>query len=227
MRCCLRLLTYAVNLLLLISLVQAEVLTEEKVKEIARRELRKTFKDEVRLRSLQLYITGPVKFTDIERTILRAVQGQPRATLYLYLKTERGPRRVTASLNLVWRCSLWVARESIEPGERLYPWKVKKALVFKERCPRVWINNPDELINYTAIRRIDRNEPVKKGYLKREPLVRRGQSVRVVFREGNIEIELSGEALDTGFWGNLVRVKVGNGRVLRGRVEGENLVSVK
>jgi flagella basal body P-ring formation protein FlgA len=137
-------------------------------------------------------------------------------------------RRISVSLELEWRCGLLTAVEEIRRGDRVYPWMVAYEERFMERCPRQSIASEDELINYVALRTIKKGEVLKKSFLKREPLIRRGAEVDVLFRRGNLEISFRGEALDTGFYGDLIRVKsLNTGKVLRGKVISENVVLIR
>ena len=58
--------------------------------------------------------------------------------------------------------------------------------------------------------------------------MRSGEEVRVTLRRGNLEITLRGRSLDTGFFGDTVRVRVGaTGRTLKALVVGEGSVELR
>ncbi len=228
MKCYLKLLTYAVNFFLLLSLGFGAVLTEKDIKRIAIKELRSRFGSGVKLKSVSLYLRAPVHYRKIEDILLRGVEGQPRASLHIYLRTQGGMKRISAVLNLLWRCSLLVAKRRIDRGERIYPWKLVRKDSFRDRCPKQGIKDSQNLINYVAIRPIEQGEPVRISYLKKEHLVKRGESVKLILRRGSIEIEVLGESQDNGFLGDRVRVKIlHTSRILRGSVIGENMVLVR
>ncbi len=226
MRCFLRLPTYVVSLLL-ISLTFGGVLDEGEIKRIALREVQKRFGESVRVKAIDVFLKTPIRYTELNKVSLSVREGYPRGTLHLYIKTLRGVKRISATLYLLWRCRVLTANRDIETGERIYPWEVSFKEVFMERCPKQWIEDPQELINYITLKPLKKDQPVRKSYLKREPLVRRGEEVRVLLREGNIEIELRGKAVDTGFYGSAVRVETSKEKVIRGRVVGEGVVLVR
>ncbi len=227
MRCSLRRLTCAVSILLLISSAFAGVLNGKVLKRIAEDKLREKFGDRVKLADVRFYLKGTLSYREIDRVVLSVREGNPRGSLHLYLLTDRGLRRVTANLKLLWLCELPTAAEHIGRGERIYPHMVEIRREYRERCPQHGIR-AGELINYTAIREIRTGEPIRISYLRKIPLVRRGDEVEILFRRGNIEIRLYGEAMDTGFYGDVIRVKVSGGdRVLRGRVVSEGSVVVR
>jgi flagella basal body P-ring formation protein FlgA len=62
-------------------------------------------------------------------------------------------------------------------------------------------------------------EVLRKTFLVAPTLVKRGDAVRIVAHQGNIEVTVPGEALDTGAQGDTVRVRnVTTGTVIRARV---------
>ena len=228
MKCYLRRLTYVVSLLLLVSTALSGSLDKEKVEELVKEELHLHFKRDVRLKNLHVFLRKPIEFVSIDRKVLSVRRGEPRGNFHLYLKTKRGFRRITASLELEWKCSLIVAQEDLLKGERVYPWQVAYEERFMGRCPRQDIEPTEELINYVVLRTVKKGEVLVKSYLKKEPLVRRGQEVSVIYRSGNLEISFNGKALDTGFYGDVIRVRSFNtGKLLRGRVISEGSVLLK
>jgi len=228
MKCCLRLLTYVVNTLLVLSLSFGAVLTRSDIEKIAIKELESFFGNRVKLKSINPYFRTPLPYIRIEKVALQGVEGQPRASLHIHLSTHEGIKRVSVALNLLWKCSLLVAKRRIERGERLHPEKVALKDIFMDRCPRQWIGEKLSLINYVAIRPIERGIPIKISYLKKEHLVKRGESVKLLLRQGNIEIEILGEALDNGFLGDRIRVKIPQTlRIIRGTVVDEGIILVR
>ncbi|RLJ69986.1 flagella basal body P-ring formation protein FlgA [Hydrogenivirga caldilitoris] len=222
MKCYLRQLTYAVSIFLVVSLTFGEVIDDKRVKALAQEELLKSFAGKVRVKSIQVFIGKPIEYTSIERKSLKVREGEHRGSFHLYLKTKGGFRRITATLELEWKCTLLVAQEDIDRGERVYPWQVAYEERFLQRCPRQDVSSPEELINYVTLKKIKKGGQVKKSLLKKEPLIRRGQEVSLIYRSGNLEISFRGKALDTGFYGDTIRVRsLNTGKILRGRVISE------
>ena len=229
MRCSPRPLTYVVKLFLLLSLISfGWVLDADKAKELALNKLKEEFGDRVKVEKVSLILSKPVLYKKLSGIDVSVREGSPRGFVHIYLITERGLRRISVALDLLWRCEALVAVEDIPRGERVYPWQVSFERIYMKRCPKREIDNPEELINYVAMRAIHKGELVRKSLLKREPLVRRGEQVNVVFRRGNLEISFTGEALENGFLGDVIRVKSSNtGKILRGRVVSEGSVLVR
>ncbi len=229
MRCSLRPLTCAVKLILILSAVSlAGVLDREKARDIALRKIKEEFGDRVKVESVSLILSGPIRYRKVDRVVLSVREGVPRGSVHIYLLTDRGTRRVSLVLDLLWRCEVFVITENIGRGERIYPWQVVLKSLYMRRCPRQGIEDPEELMNYVALRPLRKEEVIRKGYLKKEPLVRRGEEVNVIFRKGSLEISFVGEALDNGFLGDTIRVRSANtGKILRGRVISEGSVLVK
>ncbi len=229
MKCYLRRQICVVSLLLLlITLSFGQVLDIDKVKRLVGKELKGAFGDKVQVVNIYVYLRKPVRYKGIEKINLSVREGNPRGSVHLYIKTEKGIRRITATLDLKWKCEVLIALEDMERGERLYPWFFSFENIYMERCPQAVLDNTEELMNYVALRDIKKGSILKKSFLKKEPLIRRGEEVNVIFRSGNLEISFSGKALDTGFYGDIIRVKsLNTGKILRGRVISEGSVLIK
>ena len=55
-------------------------------------------------------------------------------------------------------------------------------------------------------------------------LVKRGEAVRIVARNEQIEVSMAGEAMDPGARGALIRVRNQNGNIIKARVTGAGTV---
>jgi flagella basal body P-ring formation protein FlgA len=73
-------------------------------------------------------------------------------------------------------------------------------------------------------RQLRAGELLRASQLAALPLVKRGDAVRIVARRDQVEVTMSGEAMDAGARDALVRVKTANGNVLRTRVTGAGTV---
>lgn len=121
-----------------------------------------------------------------------------------------------------------VAVTDIERGEIILPDKIR----WEDRYVSGYFKDiPGEkevLTDYEALRRIRRGEIVRKQFLKRRYLVRKGDMVRLFYRKGNIEISYEGEALERGYRGSLIRVRVlSSGKIVKGVVLSEGEVEIK
>ena len=213
MRCCLKLLTYAVNLFLLLSLsfsLDLKSLAEEKLME--------AFGDGAKLQSLQVLSSQLPE--NYERAELKAEPGSPRGYLYLY----QGNKVFTVALNLLWRCKILVAKRDILPGERLNEENTEYVYTYSTRCPKV----PEGFVkNFVAKRLIKKGAPVEQRFVKKEFLVKRGQKVKVFYKSDSIEIQFESLSYDNGYYGDTVRVKSPlSGKLIRGRVEDEGVVKI-
>lgn len=81
--------------------------------------------------------------------------------------------------------------------------------------------DPSEVIGMTGRRPLRAGDLLRKRQLAAALLVKRGDEVRIVARNEGIEVQVSGEALDSGGIGDVVRVRNrSSGNVLRARVTG-------
>ena len=87
------------------------------------------------------------------------------------------------------------------------------------------LSDIDAVEGLSGRRALKAGQVVQKGLLIEPLLVKRGALVRIVARTGPVEVSASGEALDAGRRGEIVRVRnVNTGKVIRARVAGDALV---
>ncbi len=213
MKCSLRRLTSAVSFFLLLSLAFSL-----DIERLARKKLKETFGEEVKLRSFRVLASQLPK--DYERIELKVTKGNPRGYLYIY----QGNKVFSVALNLLWRCRVLTAKRNIYPGERLSKENTEGSYRYLERCPKI----PEgSLSNFVARKPIKRGTPIERRLLKKEFLVKRGERVRVFYESDSIRIEFESKAYDNGYFGDSVRVKSPfSDRLIRGRVVGEGIVKI-
>jgi flagella basal body P-ring formation protein FlgA len=90
---------------------------------------------------------------------------------------------------------------------------------------------PDAMSDVDAVTGMSSRRPLRSGDVLRKSalvaatLVKRGDSVRIVARSGQIEVTVAGEALESGGRDAIVKVRnTGNGNVIRARVVSEGTV---
>ncbi|WP_377705627.1 flagellar basal body P-ring formation chaperone FlgA [Pseudoduganella sp. UC29_71] len=76
----------------------------------------------------------------------------------------------------------------------------------------------------SARRSLRSGELLRQNMLTAQLLVKRGEAVRIVARNEQIEVSMAGEALDPGARGALIRVRNNNGNVIKARVTGAGTV---
>ncbi|NPA32270.1 MAG: flagellar basal body P-ring formation protein FlgA [Aquificae bacterium] len=206
MRCSLKLLICAVSLLWF----SFPLSLEEAIKE----ELRRRFGDRVVLKGYRVLSPLPESPSGFE---LLLKENSPRG---LFLVRNHRVGRVAVSV--LWRCPVFVALRDIRPSERLTPRNTKREFLLLERCPR----ELGDIRNFVAKREIRKGETIRRQDLRRAFAVRRGETVRAVYRKGGLEITFRAKALDSGFVGGRVRVLSPFGKVLRGEVSGEGEVKI-
>ncbi|WP_371874529.1 flagellar basal body P-ring formation chaperone FlgA [Duganella rivi] len=82
------------------------------------------------------------------------------------------------------------------------------------------ISDPQDAVGMSGKRALRAGEILRKTLLSSPTLVKRGELVRIVARQEQIEVSMAGEALDAGARGDTVRVRNANGTVIRARVTG-------
>ena len=113
----------------------------------------------------------------------------------------------------------FVARDEVGLETRLF-----------EREEDVGLDNVEQVMGQQVARFVPAGQMVRGGDLKAVDMVARSRPVTVIGGAGNVHVRLTGVALDSGGYGDIVRVRIGNTRrerrVLRGVVTGLGTVRV-
>lgn len=81
--------------------------------------------------------------------------------------------------------------------------------------------DPAEVLGMTSRRALHPGDILRRKLLSTATAVKRGDEVLIVARNGGIEVQMAGEALDTGAAGDTVRVRnLSSGVIVRARVTG-------
>ena len=87
------------------------------------------------------------------------------------------------------------------------------------------LSDPDAIAGMSSRRALRSGDVLRKSALVAATLVKRGDSVRIVAGNGQIEVTVAGEALESGGRDAIVKVRnAGNGNVIRARVVAEGMV---
>ncbi len=224
MRCSLRLQTCVVKLVLVPLLSFGITLSE--IEDLIKRRVKDLYGEKVKIKNITVYARTLPK-TDGVSVRLHIREGNPRGRAVLVFEKDRRIRFITAGLDLLWRCKVLVASDDMEVGERIYPWLLEEKYVYMERCGGD-LPPLHNLINYTLTRELRKGETITRNHIRRTPLVKFGEEVKVILRKGGLEITVPGEVLETGFYGETVRVRIGpTGKVIKGKVVDEGRVEVR
>lgn len=148
-------------------------------------------------------------------------------TLPLQYKTEDKIRSAWITGRTSWRKQALSAKRLINLGEKISPddfvmdWADVTHL-------RDALGTEKMLIGATTARSIAMGKPILFSDLKREPLVQKGQAIKILVGSLDFEISASGIAEQNGFIGEVVRIKFGDGqKILSGVVVEKGTVRVE
>jgi len=82
------------------------------------------------------------------------------------------------------------------------------------------VDHPQALVGCQVAQFVPAGQMVRRADVKPADMVTRSQRVSVLHAEGGVRLNLSGVALDTGTWGDTVRVRIGDARHERRIVRG-------
>lgn len=86
------------------------------------------------------------------------------------------------------------------------------------------VSDLQAVIGMASTRALRAGAVVRQSQLAALPLVKRGELVRILVRREQVEVSMTGEAMEAGARGALVRVRNANGRVIGARVTGAGTV---
>ncbi len=213
----LKLSIYAGSLLLLLaSTPYANVLL------LVEREIHRLYGDKVKIHSAKIY---PPKI-DIKKgkVKLNIKEGYPEGSAIVKYNSKIARVR----LKLLWKRKVPVALYDISRGETLSKEKIKWKFVYTDKNARYFISEKDFLEDYVALRHIKAGDLISKRFLRKRYLVKRGDTVRIIYRKGSILITYEAEALENGYRESVIRLKVlPSGKIIRGRVIEEGKVEIR
>jgi len=210
MKCFLKQLTYAVNFFLFSFTFSFDL------EELIKKELRKNFGDEVILESYKPLTRLPQDFTQVE---LRIYRNSPRGLFFL-----KNGKIGTVALFLKWKCRVLIAVKDIYPGERLSHSNTSWKEEYLKRCPKGF---HEPIQNFITKRFISKGNRISRSFLKKEFLVKRGDTVKALYIRGGVYIIFKTKSLDNGFIGDIVRIySPFSKKVIKGKVVGEKGVKI-
>lgn len=86
------------------------------------------------------------------------------------------------------------------------------------------VSDPQDVVGMSGKRALRSGEVLRLALLASPTLVKRGEAVRIVARNDQVEVSMAGEALDAGARGSLVRVRNASGTIIRAKVTGAGTV---
>ncbi len=145
----------------------------------------------------------------------------------LALQAEQARRTASLSRRESRYAPLPVPAVTIYPGQvidasmlRTRPWPKDRAAGF--------VDDARAIIGRMAVRTLVRNRPIPAAALSAPYVVRKGKTVRLIFREGGLEITALATALEDAAAGRLVAVRnVDSGRTVYGIAQPDGTVLVK
>lgn len=119
-----------------------------------------------------------------------------------------------------------VMKKTIPIGQALGPDDVEFSTMNIAQLPQGWINNMTHIHNKTATRPLTPGLVLRQDYIKGTPLIRRGDTVRVMMKGQGFSIGGSAQAVEAAEQGQTVKVKTPQGKILTGIATEPALVEV-
>lgn len=151
------------------------------------------------------------------------------AGLEIYQK-GRLLRTAFIKFNLLKVTDVLVALRPIKSKETLRPEDFvaeRKAILIKDDIEKKLITSHYALLNKRARYFIGEGTPLTAEKIEAIPLVCRNEEARAILERDDFGIESTCRALDNGFCGSTIRVRLLNGKTVQGVIDESGLVHVK
>jgi len=195
-----------------------------------RKELLKLAKEQIKLISPSLVVEDLTLYTDKveipDKPYTVQVSGSGGRYFLILKELSTGKILLQIPLRVAYVKTVVVARRNIKPGEVIGKEDItlqRKIFLF---VPKDVLSNLGQVLGKRARVYIPRGKVIKKYQLENtNGSVNCCTPVRVIFRNGNLEVEMEGKTLQRAKIGETVRVKVGK-KIFYGRLKNENTVVV-
>ncbi|WP_284281372.1 flagellar basal body P-ring formation chaperone FlgA [Limnobacter litoralis] len=125
----------------------------------------------------------------------------------------------------VWAPVL-VVKQTIQPGEAIRPDEVEFRTMDLTQLQNGWVDDIARLDNKTATRQLFPGTMLRQDYFKGQPLIKVGETVKIIVKGPGFSIGGSGVAMETGEKGDVIRIKTPQGKILNGVATDPLLVEV-
>ncbi len=194
-------------------------LKTDSIEQVARREaLKKVLKDYPFLvsRDVSIVITNAsqlatippeVKSFDLSFDDISTLLGKTVISIPLYNQKGRFVQNISVGFDVGASSEVVRLSRPVRAGEVL----TENALLIERRdiygLPTHWIKRASEAVGKEAIYALPDGVILNDRQIRSVPVVRRGNRITLLFRKDNLEVKISGEALEDGGKGDTIKVR--------------------
>jgi len=133
-----------------------------------------------------------------------SLHGHPRR---LSLIAEQGDRRWYVPVRVHWWATAIVMNRTVSARSLLTYDMLKKTRTDIAGHNGQWIEHASELIGMRLNRRMNKGDVIQINFVRRPPLIKRGDLVQILLDIGNLHVRAAGQALRTAGRGDRILVK--------------------
>ncbi len=123
------------------------------------------------------------------------------------LIAEQGGKRWYIPVRVRWWATAIVLNRAVSARSLLTLNMLKKTRSDIAGHSGQWIENANELVGMRLNRRMDKGDVVLSNFVKRPPLIKRGDLVQIILDLGHLHVRTEGKALRTASRGDRILVK--------------------
>ena len=149
-----------------------------------------------------------------------------RVAVGIHCNTDEGRTRYVQADVSVTIEHVVLARD-VTRGAALTPQDVTLERGMLEKLPQHAVKHIEDATGLVATRALRAGTALQSYQLRRQDLVKRGQTVSVIARGAGFQVRREAQAMDNGALGEQIRLRIANGTLLQARVIGPKRLSVE
>ena len=122
------------------------------------------------------------------------------------------------------KASFWMARQKINEGQLISLENLDKVQKYLYNGTKSFISELDEIVGKQARLMISEGEIIREWKLTQKIIILKGKKIHVKRRSRGIEVQVKGVALQDGFKGKKISVRMPSGKIITGDVLNEETV---
>lgn len=156
-----------------------------------------------------------------------SIESQPQAERFSAFLLLNGQEKLEVAGRFIEMVTVPALKRKISSNEAIAETDLTELEIPARKLERGYISDEQELIGKSVAHSVPANMPILSKLIKEKNLVEENKTVTLFFKNGLIEIQDMGIALESGAENDLIRVKNASSNiVISGKVVGENLIEV-
>lgn len=161
---------------------------------------------------------------EIESEPLKSWLGNVAVKLLFFDENNNYIRSYTVYLKTTVFSEFWIAKENLEEGVIIRQNDLDKVKKNLYDITKASVPTSVDIVGKQVRIKILENELVRDWKLTKKLVVKKGDKLVLKKTNGSITIQIKGEALEDGFIGKKISIRLPNGKIVVGRIHNQSVV---